>query len=149
MFRNAWRGDDDLLSSWLLAVAVGSVGLSVVFVTSIGDDLDRGLPLDRVRNVTGGVLIGVGMVVALIRLNRAVAVGEADGAPAGLAALAGVDENVLRRDAVSAHLHERNGDLELAARLYASAARTAPRLAERDHQTCQAARLNHLLHHER
>lgn len=50
----------------------------------------------------------------IIRLNRAVAVGEADGTPAGLAALAEVDEGVLRRDAVAAHLHERNGDLEVA-----------------------------------
>ena len=85
----------------------------------------------------------------IIRLNRAVAVGEADGAPAGLAALADIDENVPRRDAVAAHLHERNGDLELAARLYASAARNAPNLAERDHQTRQAARLNQLLRHQR
>jgi hypothetical protein len=44
--------------------------------------------------------------------------------------------------------HEKNGDLELAARLYANAARNAPNLAERDHQTRQAARLNqHLQHH--
>ena len=62
----------------------------------------------------------------IIRLNRAVAVGEADGARAGLAALADIDENILRRDAVAAHLHERNGDLELAARLYGSAAHNAP-----------------------
>src|SRR3954452_4533339 len=81
----------------------------------------------------------------IVRLNRAVAVGEADGAPAGLAALAEVDADVLRRDAVSAYLHEKNGDLELAARLYADAARRAPNLAERDHQTRQAARLNQLL----
>ncbi len=85
----------------------------------------------------------------IVRLNRAVAVGEADGAPAGLAALADVDENVPRRDAVSAHLHERNGELELAAHLYAAAARNAPSLPERDHQTRQAARLNQLLHEER
>jgi RNA polymerase sigma factor (sigma-70 family) len=78
----------------------------------------------------------------VVRLNRAVAVGEADGAPAGLAALADVDEGVPRREAVAAHLHERNGDLELAARLYADAARNAPNTAERDHQTRQAARLN-------
>ncbi len=78
----------------------------------------------------------------IVRLNRAVAVGEADGAPAGLAALAEVAEDVPRRDAVAAHLHEKNGDLELAARLYAAAARNAPNLAERDHQTRQAARLN-------
>ena len=59
----------------------------------------------------------------IVQLNRAVAVGEADGAPAGLAALADVDDGVPRRDAVAAHLHEKNGDLELAARLYADAAR--------------------------
>jgi len=84
----------------------------------------------------------------IIRLNRAVAVGEADGALAGLAALADVDGDVPRRDAVAAYLHERNGDLELAARLYAAAARNAPNLAERDHQTRQAARLNQLLRHQ-
>jgi RNA polymerase sigma factor (sigma-70 family) len=84
----------------------------------------------------------------IIRLNRAVAVGEADGAGAGLAALADIDEDIPRRDAVAAHLHERNGDLELAARLYASAAHNAPNLAERDHQTRQAARLNQLLRHQ-
>ncbi len=82
----------------------------------------------------------------VVRLNRAVAVGEADGAPAGLAALADVDERVPRREAVAAYLHEKNGDLELAARLYADAARNAPNLAERDHQTLQAAQLNHRLH---
>jgi RNA polymerase sigma factor (sigma-70 family) len=78
----------------------------------------------------------------IVRLNRAVAVGEAEGASAGLAALASVDAHIPRRDAVAAYLHERNGDLELAARLYAAAARNAPNLAERDHQTRQAARLN-------
>ena len=78
----------------------------------------------------------------IVRLNRAVAVGEADGAPAGLAALAEIDEHVPRRDAVAAYLHEKNGDLELAARLYADAARNAPNLAERDHQMRQAARVN-------
>src|SRR5207237_639972 len=82
------------------------------------------------------------------RRNRAVSACEADGAPAGLAALAEVDEHVPRREAVAAYLHEKNGDLELAARLYANAARNAPNLAERDHQTRQAARLNqHLQHH--
>jgi RNA polymerase sigma factor (sigma-70 family) len=81
----------------------------------------------------------------IVRLNRAVAVGEADGAPAGLAALAAIDLDVPRREAVAAHLHERNGDLELAAELYASAALNAPNLAERDHQTRQAARVNQLL----
>lgn len=81
----------------------------------------------------------------ITRLNRAVAVGEADGAPAGLAALASVDRATPRWDAVAAVLHERNGDLNTAVGLYASAARNAPNLAERDHQSRQAARLNQVL----
>lgn len=78
----------------------------------------------------------------VVRLNRAVAVGEADGAWAGLAALAGVDPDVPRYAAASAHLHERAGELARAADLYAEAARVAPSPAERDHLTRQAARLN-------
>lgn len=88
----------------------------------------------------------------VVRLNRAVAVGEADGPRAGLAALAALDasspsssskgQSLPRRAAVSAYLHERDGDLATAARLYAEAAHNAPNLAERDHLTRQAARLN-------
>jgi RNA polymerase sigma factor (sigma-70 family) len=85
----------------------------------------------------------------IVRLNRAVAVGEADGARAGLAALAEVDETIPRRDAVAAYLHEKNGNLDRAARLYADAARNAPNLAERNHHTHQAARLNQMLRHPR
>ncbi len=76
------------------------------------------------------------------RLNRAVAVGEADGPRAGLAALAEVDPTLPRHTAAAAYLHERDGDLRTAARLYADAARSAPNLPERDHLTRQAARLN-------
>ncbi|GEP37585.1 RNA polymerase sigma factor [Nocardioides psychrotolerans] len=78
----------------------------------------------------------------VVRLNRAVAVGEVDGPRAGLAALAAVDGSVPRHTAVAAYLHERDGDPALAARLYAEAALHAPHLAERDHLTRQAARLN-------
>ena len=78
----------------------------------------------------------------VVRLNRAVAVGEADGPRAGLAALAAVDAALPRYAAVAAYLHERDGDLGTAARLYAEAARQAPNAAERDHLTRQAARLN-------
>ncbi|TYK51351.1 RNA polymerase sigma factor [Actinomadura decatromicini] len=76
------------------------------------------------------------------RLNRAVAVGEADGPRAGLAALAELDPALPRYTAAAAYLHERDGDPATAARLYAEAARTAPNLPERDHLTRQAARLN-------
>ncbi|MFJ2822157.1 RNA polymerase sigma factor [Streptomyces toxytricini] len=78
----------------------------------------------------------------VVLLNRAVAVGEADGPRAGLAALAAVDGSLPRHTAVAAYLHERDGDLAGAARLYAEAARKAPNLAERDHLTRRAARLN-------
>ncbi|MFI6044938.1 RNA polymerase sigma factor [Nocardia sp. NPDC051321] len=76
------------------------------------------------------------------QLNRAVAVGEADGARAGLAALAGLDPTLPRYDAVAAYLHERDGDPATAARLYHDAAQSATSLPERDHLTRQAARLN-------
>ncbi|MFJ4797892.1 RNA polymerase sigma factor [Kitasatospora purpeofusca] len=78
----------------------------------------------------------------VVGLNRAVAVGEADGPRAGLAALAEVDTAVPRRTAAAAYLHERAGDRATAALLYAEAARAASNLAERDHLTRQAARLN-------
>ncbi|MER5478544.1 DUF6596 domain-containing protein [Streptomyces sp. NPDC002734] len=76
------------------------------------------------------------------RLNRAVAVGEADGPRAGLAALAELDAALPRRTAAAAYLHERAGDPDTAARLYAEAAHAASSVAERDHLTRQAARLN-------
>lgn len=76
------------------------------------------------------------------RLNRAVAVGEADGPRAGLAALAELDPSLPRYTAVAAYLHERDGDPVTAARLYAEAARAASNLPECAHLTRQAARLN-------
>ncbi|GGS19956.1 DUF6596 domain-containing protein [Streptomyces griseoviridis] len=78
----------------------------------------------------------------VVRLNRAVAVGEADGPRAGLAALAELDPALPRHTAAAAYLHERDGDLAKAARLYAEAAHKASDLAERDHLTRRAARLN-------
>ena len=78
----------------------------------------------------------------IVRLNRAVAVGEADGPRAGLAALAELDDALPRHTAVAAHLHERAGDLDTAARLYVLAAERATDRAERDHLTRRAARLN-------
>lgn len=81
----------------------------------------------------------------IARLNRAVAVGEAVGPRAGLAALAELDPALPRYTAAAAYLHERDGDPVTAARLYAEAARAATNLPERDHLTRQAARLNALL----
>jgi RNA polymerase sigma factor (sigma-70 family) len=81
----------------------------------------------------------------VVQLNRAIAIGEADGPVAGLAALAAVDPGLPRHTAASAYLHEKAGDLRTAARLYAEAARSAPNLAERHHLTRQAARIGQAL----
>lgn len=77
----------------------------------------------------------------VVRLNRAVAVGEADGARAGLAALAAVDPTVPRYPAVAGHLHERDGSRDRAIGYYREAAAAATNLAERHHLLRQAARL--------
>jgi RNA polymerase sigma factor (sigma-70 family) len=81
----------------------------------------------------------------VVRLNRAVAVGEAEGPQAGLAALADLNPDLPRYGAVAAYLHERAGDLEHAAELYAEAARAATSVPERDHLTREAARVRQLL----
>jgi predicted RNA polymerase sigma factor len=85
----------------------------------------------------------------IVRLNRAVAIGEADGALAGLVALEDVADGIPRRAAVAAYLHEKNRELDLAARLYAEAAYNAPNLAEREHQMRQAVRLNEAIRQRR
>jgi RNA polymerase sigma factor (sigma-70 family) len=77
----------------------------------------------------------------VVRLNRAVAVGEADGPQAGLAALADLDPELPRYTAVTAYLRERSGDLQQAAELYAEAAHAATSVLERDHLTREAARV--------
>ncbi|MBA8824252.1 putative RNA polymerase sigma factor [Saccharopolyspora lacisalsi] len=81
----------------------------------------------------------------VVRLNRAVAVGEADGPQAGLAALVGVNPGLARHAAVAAYLHERAGDRGHAAELYAEASRAATSVPERDHLARQAARVRQLL----
>jgi RNA polymerase sigma factor (sigma-70 family) len=82
----------------------------------------------------------------VVRLNRVVAVAEADGPAAGLAALAEVSPDVPRHTAVLAYLRERDGDLGTAADLYVEASRVATTEPERDHLTREAARVRQLLH---
>jgi RNA polymerase sigma factor (sigma-70 family) len=77
----------------------------------------------------------------IVRLNRAVAVGEADGPQAGLRALSEVSPDLPRFAAVAAYLYERAGDPARAAGLYAQAARAATSVPERDHLTREAARV--------
>ncbi|MDV8022815.1 RNA polymerase sigma factor [Rhodococcus sp. IEGM 1330] len=78
---------------------------------------------------------------SVVRLNRAVAIGEADGPTAGLAALGEVDSAVPRHTAAAAYLYEKAGDLQRAAELYAQAAEQASSIPERHHLTLQAARI--------
>jgi len=81
----------------------------------------------------------------VVRLNQAVAVGEADGPQAGLAALAAVPPEVPRYAAVHAYLLERAGDLEQAAERYTEASHAATSVPERDHLTHEAARVHQML----
>ena len=81
----------------------------------------------------------------VVKLNRAVAVGEADGPRAGLVALAELDPELPRHTAARAYLLERAGDLEQAAALYAEASRSATNVPERDHLTREAARVRQSL----
>ncbi len=64
MFAGAWRGSTELLRGWLLGVAVAAVGLALVFALPWADRLNQGLAFRPVQNVVGGLVIGVGMVVA-------------------------------------------------------------------------------------
>src|SRR5262249_18348387 len=77
-------------------------------------------------------------------MSRAVAGGEVGGPLAGPPARDGLDEGLPdhhRLDAVRGHLHERAGNVALAAECYARAASRARSTAERDHLALQAARL--------
>lgn len=78
----------------------------------------------------------------MVLLNRAVAVGAADGPLAGLRALEPLDPALPRHDAVAAWLHEQAGNTAEAARLYVIAAGKAPNLPENNHLLKQAARLS-------
>lgn len=78
----------------------------------------------------------------VVRLNRAVAVGEADGPQAGLAVLAELDPALPRHTAAAAYLHERAGNISTAARLYVQAAAEAQSLPERNHLTLRASVLH-------
>jgi uncharacterized protein len=66
-FHSAWRGVFErryhLTKIWLLGVAVAAVGLSLVYASDRWR-LNEGLALRPQGNVAGGLVLGVGMVVA-------------------------------------------------------------------------------------
>ncbi len=59
-----YRRTTGLAQGWLLGIAIASVGLSLVYLTPLGVDLNHGLPFRPVANVLGGLLLGAGMAVA-------------------------------------------------------------------------------------
>lgn len=63
-FAGLWAGRLLLVRGWLLGVATAAVGLSLLFLTPLAVGLTRGLAFRPVANIVGGLVIGVGMVVA-------------------------------------------------------------------------------------
>ena len=63
-FRGVFERRWDLAKAWLLAVAIGAVGLALIFSLSPWEQLNRGLAFRPVDNVVGGLVFGVGMAVA-------------------------------------------------------------------------------------
>ncbi len=53
-----------LARAWTLGVSVAAVGLALLFLLPGTDGLNRGLAFRPVANLVGGLLIGIGMVVA-------------------------------------------------------------------------------------
>lgn len=63
-FRGAIERRWGLFKAWSLAVAIGAVGLAIVFAVGPWSQLSRGLPFSPVDNVVGGLIFGAGMAVA-------------------------------------------------------------------------------------
>jgi hypothetical protein len=64
-FAGLYERRTGLFRAWLLAVAVGAVGLAVVYGADWWPQLNDGLSFRPVHNIVGGLLIGAGMAVAM------------------------------------------------------------------------------------
>ncbi|WP_248581641.1 YeeE/YedE thiosulfate transporter family protein [Nocardioides sp. InS609-2] len=62
--RNSLDGRFLLARGWALGVAMASVGLALLFLLPGASGLNQGLAFRPVANVAGGLVIGIGMVVA-------------------------------------------------------------------------------------
>lgn len=62
--RNSLDGRFLLARGWALGVALASVGLALLFLLPGTSGLNQGLAFRPVANVAGGLIIGIGMVVA-------------------------------------------------------------------------------------
>ncbi|WP_353810266.1 RNA polymerase sigma factor [Agromyces sp. SYSU T00194] len=77
----------------------------------------------------------------VVRLGRAIAVGEADGPRSGLAALGALDPDLPRAHAARAYLLERAGEVDAAVVEYDEAARRATSVLEQEYLRRRAAEL--------
>lgn len=114
-------------------------------IAALHADAQRVEETDWVQIVSWYDALGALTNSPVVQLNRAVALGEADGAHVGLVALADVEPTVPRHTAAAAYLHEKAGDLVEAAALYTEAAGKAANTRERDHLLREAARLHEFL----
>jgi len=62
--RGLFGGSSGLAKAWTLGVSIAAIGLVVIYSFSPWDNLNQGLPFRPVGNLAGGVLFGIGMVVA-------------------------------------------------------------------------------------
>lgn len=62
--RDSLERRSTLARGWALGVAIGATGLAVLLLLPGTADLNRGLAFRPVANIGGGLMIGVGMVVA-------------------------------------------------------------------------------------
>ena len=62
--RGLLSGRFSLAKAWALGISIAAVGLTIIYSVSPWDNLNQGLPLRPVGNLGGGLLFGIGMVVA-------------------------------------------------------------------------------------
>lgn len=65
MFRGLFNRRLNLVATWALGCSIAAVGLSLIYELGTWEQLSEGLAFNPVRNIVGGLFIGVGMVVAL------------------------------------------------------------------------------------
>ena len=148
--RSRWHRDEiaegvAILQTALAEDALGSYQVQAA-IAALHDDAPSAAETDWTQILQWyDELVGLRPGDPVVALNRAVAVGGANGPQAGLAATAGLDDALAhnhRLAAVRAYLHEQAGEVRQAAQLYEQAAVGATNVEERDHLALQAARLN-------
>jgi RNA polymerase sigma factor (sigma-70 family) len=133
-----------LLSAVLHRRAVGEYQLQAA-IAAIHDEAETAEATDWPQILALYTLLERMTGNPMATLNRAIALAMVHGPATGLAALAGLDDQLAghhRLDATRAHLLEMAGDTDRAITHYLRAAGRTTSLAERDYLTTRAARLN-------